>query len=164
MEASELRKLRLFITPNRHFITEQDTLYCLVYIRKYLERTNTKDSFKILVFYSDWALHPSKERNINHIEAIIEQIQNEMGGFSKKGDRATEDFIEMNLLKSEISVFLTSLNLIDFTENPNKWLNFRNNLIKVLADSPLKVKRNMYLEITYKEQEGDILSWAITYQ
>jgi len=164
MEANELRKLKAFITSNRHFITEQDTLYFLVYTRKYLERTSSKDNFKILTFYADWALHTCKDKNTNHIEDIVQQIQTEMSGFSNKDDRATENFIEMNLLKSETSRFLTSLQLIDFTKNLNKWFNFRNNLIKILADSPLKVKRKMSLEISYEEEEGDILSWSITYQ
>ena len=54
--------------------------------------------------------------------------------------------------------------LIDFTKNPNKWLNFQTNLMRILADSPLEIKRNMFLKLTYKEEEGNMLSWGLTYQ
>ena len=161
-DITELEKLKRFLSPNRHFVTEQDTLYFLVFLRKYLERRHKKDFYKIVFFYCDWALHYEKTQNIDHIEDIIQQIEADLFWNSKSNE--TEKFLEMKHLRKEMSKLLSELCLSDFTQNENKWFNFRNNLIRVLASCPLKVKRKHCFELTYREINGEIISWGLLYQ
>jgi len=159
---NEMDKIKSFINPNRHFITEQDTLYLLVLLRKHLERVHKKSSYKLVVFYCDWSLHYEKTKNIEHIEDIIQKIQADLFWHSRSNE--TEKFLEMTHLRKEMSKLLIEFGLSDFTQNENKWFNFRNNLIRILASCPLKVKRQYYLELTYTELKGEIISWELLYQ
>jgi hypothetical protein len=159
---TELKKLENFLSPNRRFLSEQDTLYFLAFVRKHLERKHRKDNYKLVVFYCDWALHYEKTKNIDHIEDIIGEIQDDL--FWHSGSNETEKFLEMKHLKIEMRKLLLDLGLSDFTKNSNKWLNFRNNLIRILASCPLKVKRKYYFELTYNELKGGIITWSLLYQ
>jgi hypothetical protein len=159
---AELQKLKNFLSSNRHFITEQDTLYLLVYLRRHLEREDLKNNYKIVLFYCDWALHYEKTQNIEHIEDIIQKIQADLFWNSKSNE--TERFLEMEHFKKEMSKLLSDLDLMNITQNENKWFNFRNNLIRILASCPLKVKREYFFELTYTELKGEIISWELLYQ
>jgi hypothetical protein len=159
---TELEKIKSFLSPNRHFITEQDTLYLLVLLRKHLERHQIKDSYKVVNFYCDWALHFEKTRNIHHIEEIIEKIQADL--FWNSETNETDRFLEMKHLRNEMKRLLSDLDLTDFTQNNNKWFNFRNNLIRILASCPLKVENKYYFELTYEELEEQIISWSLLYR
>jgi hypothetical protein len=163
MQAIEFEKLKLFVTPNRLFLTEQDTLYLLVYIRKYLERTDIDiDEFLVLLFYANWALHTEKNRGMKDIKEILDGIQTEIYGFSQKDEKHLERFLGMEQLKSELSLFLSKLKIIDFTNNKTKWFNFSYNLKNILVGCPLKVKEKG-LEITYEKIDGKTLRFSVIY-
>lgn len=161
MEVLEFNKLRRFLSPNRKFLTEQDTLYVLVYVRKFIERINSREQFGVLQFYADWALHTEKD-SIKDIDEIKEKITDELLIRTEKSS-SLNNFLLMKDLKEQMSAFLDLFNLSNFTSNEEKWENFRKNLIRIISGCPLKISERMNIEVIYTELRNKTFHVEITY-
>lgn len=122
---------KLIIHPNA-FRNEQDVVYFLVEIRKFMEREDLAEQYKVVKFYADWVLHPIKERNLDYIESIIKKIED-------NADNGGSSFVLMEDFQDNLSVLLNSSKVMlpDFTCEEPKWIHFMFNLSRVLNDQPV---------------------------
>lgn len=120
---------------------EEDVIYLLVEIGKYLERSE-KDSndpdekklnineYQIIMFFRNWAVHTEKDRG-KIPENILQYFKKVLSG---KITGIDEELFA--LLKNEIKKFHSTMGC---NEIKIDWENFHYNLKHILAEQPVKV-------------------------
>lgn len=119
--------------------SEEDVLYSLVEMGKYLERSGkelgdpvelkvNKNDFSAIMFFRNWVAHPNIDRYIP--EKILVNLKN----VSNKDNQETEKEL-FNLLVDEITKFCKASNI----EAKINWDNFFACLRYILAEQPVEV-------------------------
>ncbi len=120
---------------SREILSETETLYSLVQMRKLLERSATKreneKKFPTLLFYCDWAVHAKLERN--SAKKVLQYL-----GANWRSEES-KNFIGFGSFREELRTFLKDFNLPTYVvSNGDCWFEFRHNLIQILIDTPLE--------------------------
>lgn len=125
-----LEKMNKFMSKPYLFQAEEDVVYFLVEMRKLLDILKITDKHKIVKFYADWALHPSKSQNLDYIDHIISRV-------NQNPSKGGSEFVLMDDLKMALSKLLTEVKLSNFTISEDLWVYFFYYLAKVLNDQPI---------------------------
>ena len=120
----------------------------MVELRKLLEQMgrDLRRKYPILNFYCNWVVHSSKDRDNQAIVEIIQKIDNSIitgHNFPDKkyfmpSDDSGLEFISLAHLKNDMKKFFDQLDLPNSIFSDNKWSPFRDLLIQVLRDQPIK--------------------------
>lgn len=124
--------------------TEAQATYLMVELRKVLDHAYDKDKdFSLLRFYSDWAVHTSKERRLSNMAPVIQamydhvkqEIENpHLVGFDKS---PVVDFIYLEELKKEMVTLFKAESLPEIIFEHENWVSFVLLLVNVLIDQPI---------------------------
>lgn len=129
--------------------SEEDVLYLLVEMGKYLERSGkefddpielkvNKNGFSAIVFFRNWVAHPNIDRYIP--ENILVNLKN----VSSKDNQETEKEL-FNLLVGGITKFCKASNI----EVNINWDSFLARLRYVLAEQPVEVSHEEKFVVGY---------------
>ena len=137
--------------------TEAQVVYILSRLRKYLEITGQKKTYKDLNFYCNWALHSKLERTEPVADALREFLQGTDGGKFLSFDYLIEDlkkFIDKHGLPRKI-----------LEDNAN-FLRFINLLVGIYSDTPLTVTPEDTRTITIEKPDAmlDKYPFALSYK
>jgi hypothetical protein len=110
--------------------TEANAVYFMSLLRKCLEIDSTKDRFKYLNLYCNWALHS----RIDSAWVIAESIESLRTGGN------ISDFLDFKRFNGELLEFIKSKNIAtSFLDNQKEKLRFLNCLVEVFHYCPLFV-------------------------
>jgi hypothetical protein len=131
-------------------LREQDVVYSLVEIRKFLEVTEQKDTYKHLTFYCDWAVHPKLQGPVaQNIVRVVDRCEAEFAGndsliFPKEGRdeyfrEQLEDTFSLSIFRAELGTFF-SVNALsdDITDIGIIWAEFVTCYALAIQECPLK--------------------------
>lgn len=136
-------------------LSEAETLYVLVQIRKLSEGLSEEESrkYSTLLFYCDWALHTKLDRN--PAKRILEELGE--GWVPGWGSDEKEEFFGFATFGSELAAFLKEFNLpTNITENQDDWFEFRKNVIQILMDTPLESRGTKIIKFSILKQPSTI--------
>src|SRR3989338_539731 len=130
-------KLNKFL--NTHSIDEEcEVVYLLVELRKLLDRErkqNKSDSYSLVRFHADWAVHTKKEYITPAIKEIMTMIDDSIDVYPKDGNI---DFLLLPDFREELKQLLEGNGLPnEFCKNDDSCMNFMSALTQVLADQPI---------------------------
>ncbi len=146
MEEEIILKLKEFLSKHTSMTEEQNVVYLLVETRKLIEKNGSKGKYPILRFYCNWALHPCKSRDNQAMLEIIEKIEKSITSgprFQKTRNFLLDDesplkFISLEELEKEMEKFFDGKDLPKTIFQGSNWSNFRDSLIHILANQPIK--------------------------
>lgn len=119
-------------------VTEAQTVYILVQIRKLIEH-KCDNTFDTLKMFCDWALHIEFSRNKQIIELLKEfdeAIERENNGFGP----TTQDYLSLKKFKVAMKEFLTEFNLPQNILKNKEWSLFIHSYNRVVSDCPVTKK------------------------
>lgn len=138
-------KLSAYLKKDIPINSEAEALYFLVEIGKILER-DQNIKFPLIKFYRDWACHPRKDRKIQEVLDIVQNIykdaKNHMQSPYGLGKPvAILDFTNGDHLNKQMKMFLAEYGLLgDNLLSDKNWKWFASMLCNVLAEQPLYLK------------------------
>jgi len=110
----------------------------MVLIRKFLEQTNRKTSFKHLTAHCTWALHVDLESSASAIlRDLDEGLLHRESSLSNAQLRERGEMFSLPRFRSDLSAFLVENNIPDFCENLLTWAPFLKLYVKVISECPL---------------------------
>ncbi|MDD5129291.1 MAG: hypothetical protein PHO40_06555 [Candidatus Omnitrophica bacterium] len=125
-------KLELFLNDRIPFREECCVVYLMVELRKILDYLNSNE-YPTLKFYCDWTVHIDLDRS--------EEIRNFMYSIEQsiEKEESTLDFaVELSVLKNQMEHLFKNESLPGSIFENNNWLKFRDLLLKILIDQPIK--------------------------
>lgn len=137
MKIQIVEKLNKFL--HEHPMKEEsEVVYLLVELRKLLDREkvqNKVDSYPLVRFHADWAVHTRKDRITSAMEEIMAKIDASIDTYPKNGNI---DFLLLPEFRNELTKLVEEYSLPSkFCKNDNEWMNFMLALTQVLADQPI---------------------------
>lgn len=161
-------------TINLNFITkgvsEAEVTHFMTELRKLIEKEKFTN-YPIIKFYSDWIVHPSKDRIPKEMVDVINKIDSfvprDKNPFHFRGN--LKSIIYIFELKSELVSILNYLNInTKILENAIIWRDFIDNLVQVLVNQPINKPtsninkimflpsqpRSMILQIEFNDTRG----------
>jgi hypothetical protein len=129
---------------------EQDVVYSLVEIRKFLEVTGQKTDYRHLTFYCDWAVHPRLEGTMAQgVVKLVDECEskfadNEKLLFPVEGREdhlreQLEDLFTLSRFRGELGLFLKLNGLRDdITDVDVIWIHFVTCYVLAVQECPLK--------------------------
>ena len=137
MKVQIVEKLDKFLTEHQ-MKEECEVVYLLVELRKLLDREreqNHSDSYPLVRFHADWAVHTRKDRITPAMEEIMTKIDRSIDILPKNGNI---DFLLLPEFRNELTKLLEEYSLpTKFCKSDNEWMNFMVALTQVLADQPI---------------------------
>ncbi len=141
---SIIEKLNIFFENHQALNEECQVIYILVEVRKLLEIANNKN-FPILNFYSDWALHTTKTRNMKAIKPIVQDMYNSAKvkiltyppGWNDTEKDALFKFTYMDDLRVELKRVFLQYNIKAIFTEFGLWTPFLIMLVKILEEQPI---------------------------
>ncbi len=138
MRIQIVEKLNKFPNERPSIKEEYEVVYLLVELRKLLdiEREQTiLDSYPLVRFHADWAVHTRKDNITPAIKEIMTKIDSSIDIFPKNGDI---NFLLLPEFRNELTKLLEAYGLpTKFCKSDNEWMNFMVSLSQVLADQPI---------------------------
>lgn len=142
-------KLNGFISTHNPNFEECHVLYLMVEFRKLLDHESdhrNNGSFTLLRFYCDWSMHTDKEYITKSMKTVIDEIyldiKKQILNPSLKRDKSPIiKFLYMDSLKSEMKIFLKKFKINNVIIEEG-WINFVQNLVKILENQPIKNPNN----------------------
>lgn len=135
-----LEKIDDFLKSKLPFDEECQIVYCLVEIRKILDRDDNR-KYPLLRFYCDWSVHTAKDRITKEMKRIMEKMYKDIYNSIINPKLPAEElvnFIYMNSLQDEVGKFLYEYALpTDLVVNRDYWLSFVSYLVQILSDQPI---------------------------
>jgi len=122
-------------------ITEAQTVYLLVQIRKLIEHNNNK-KFNTIKMFCDWALHIELNRNKQIIE-LLKEFDKSFKIESHDGYPNKYDYLSLKKFKEAMEDFLTEFSLPKDILKREDWSTFIRLYTNVVSDCP----------VTYKDYE-----------
>lgn len=146
MKHDILEKLQMQLSDLSDF-DEPRVLYIFAESRKLIESLNTDKNYETLDFYCDWVLHPSMSRAST--KKILEELS------IKIDSKNSIEIIAFEKLREELSNFTKKFDLPkSLTSDPDRWFDFRKNLIHILLDCPLKRNDTKIRELSFIKTPG----------
>ena len=137
MQTAIIEKLQKFLQSHSRFREECEVVYLMVEIKKILECENS-NSYKILRFYRNWAVHNKLNQSTDPLLRRFKNIDFTKSGheIAREMNSKHADFFKLNDFKNELKGFLENYNLpLDLV---NKyWVSFIKTLLKVIEERPL---------------------------
>lgn len=126
----------------RDIANEMQVVYILSRVRKLLEISKSESQYPILNFYCNWALHSGMTRTDGkEINAMLRKFIEEPQGKIELGFHT--QFVD------QLKKFLNNENLpVPTVENLRQ---FRFQLQKIIADTPIEVRAGIKYKIEFKE-------------
>lgn len=121
---------------------EAQVVYLLAGIRKIIERENKASKFDYLNFHCDWVLHSKLDRwfaqkVLNQFDSVhISQIKS---GGRDPLSRTIDNILNMEQFREQMSGFLKSHSLADFSQDGDTWAKFLYLYSRVIEDIPLVI-------------------------
>jgi len=143
-------------------LSEPETLYVLVQIRKLLEHSEKElrknKKYSKLLFYCDWAVHAKLDRK--SAKEVLQYLADHW-----RSDENIE-FIGFVTFREELSALLKDFQLPTYiVTNHDFWFEFRNNLIQILIDNPLEnYPRNTGTQIIKFSLQKGYIDYLLSYQ
>lgn len=143
MAVDNLIELQTFLNAQKEDLSRSDVSYILMLIRKILEASNAQN-YPVLRFYCDWAVHTRKDRVSASMKKIITIIYGEVvkdinSGWGLGGPNIKK-FTYMENLKDEMNELFNNFKIIqNLTKSDEKWVDFIQNLVKILEKQPIIV-------------------------
>lgn len=138
MKIQIVEKLNKFLNERSSIKEEYEVIYLLVELRKLLDREreqNHSDSYPLVRFHADWAVHTRKDNITPAMKEIMTKIDNSIDTYPKNGDI---DFLLLPEFRNELTELLEEYGLsTKFCKSDKEWMNFMVALTQVLADQPI---------------------------
>lgn len=134
--------LKLNGVLSRRNYDEVIVTYVFVEVRKILEKNDLYNEFPLISFYSDWVVHSYLDRTgAKEYLKKVETIFNGDRNHDVEVDVAEniKPLIQFKNLKLELNNFFKKLSL-ESAYFENNWRSFLNNLIEIIADTPLRLR------------------------
>lgn len=146
MKEEIILKLKEFLSKHSLITEECYVVYLLVEARKLIEKDKCGEKYAILRFYCNWALHTCKSRDNQAILEIVEKIERSIINGHKfqktktffPDDESPLKFISLEGLKEEMEKLFNDNGLPKTIFQERNWSNFRDSLIPVLVNQPIK--------------------------
>ena len=150
MKAQLVEKLKKFINERTSITEEFEVIYIMVELRKLLDRErgkNNSDSYSLVRFHADWALHTRKNRITSSMKKIMKNIDDAIDVYPKNGNI---DFLLLPEFRKELTKLLKENDLPnEFCKNDSMWMSFMVALTQVLADQPIVNPTDNIAEFRY---------------
>ena len=163
MKNEIIEKLALFLKKHSLFTEECHVIYFLVEVRKLLEQYNFQNSYKILRFYCNWALH-SRIDQTRPFEDIVQSLENDRIEKSKTDTHELPTMNDLSIkieLMIEIGRFLEEVNLpTDLYNKQKQFLAFEMMLTSILADQPIVFKTGVVKKISFERTNNSEI-WLV---
>lgn len=140
---------KLTFELKKEITNELQIVYILSRIRKILETKKIKDKYPILNFYCNWSLHSEMTKTDG------KAINNILKEFIEKPQERDRLGFHMKFLE-QFKSFLKDNNLPQLSEK--NLVNFRFQLQKIIADTPIEVKVGTKYKIEFKEPMNNLES------
>jgi len=120
---------------------ECQVVFILSRIRKIIDMGNSRNSYGLLNFYCDWALHNELDRN-NTTKIISDMFDQDIDIGKNGKDIANDiksahpDFFKFEDLKKELKLFFKNNGVAGFFNQEN-WINFISLLLGVIEECPV---------------------------
>jgi hypothetical protein len=143
-----IEKLRAEIHSG--IIKESQVVYLLAGIRKILERENPpSEKYFYLKFHCDWTLHAKLDRKpaqhvLSHFNVAHLPL---LKGESLTSNNEADKISKMDQFREELSDFLRSNSINDFSAAPDAWTKFLYLYARVIEDIPLVIRSDSSAEI-----------------
>ncbi len=138
-----VEKLRTLLS--KRLTTEIQVVYFLVGIRKLLEHENKKETFPVVNFYGNWAVHarlsqsPIADRLVKFFDDLHQRM--EAGEKELPISTAFWEIVGWSALQQELAMCLRHFDLpSELCTEVDDWKSFVTQLIRVIEDSPLHVR------------------------
>lgn len=141
MEDELLAKMRRRIEVG--VACEEDLLFLLVKMRKLLERKKLEEDFPVLLFYCDWSVHATmdRQRAKQMLQLVDELIDRHRNG-NTDALRETALLLSLAGLRVEIAKFCKKFDLpLYLISDEDAWDRFRRFFVENISDCALILKR-----------------------
>jgi len=150
MKEQIVEKLKNFLSERPSITEEFEVVYIMVELRKLLDRERERsasNSYSLVRFHADWALHTRKDHITPAMRKIMNNIDKAINIYPKNGNI---DFLLMPEFRKELTKLLEEHDLPnEFCKNDAKWMNFVVALTQILADQPIVNPTDNIAEFRY---------------
>lgn len=134
---------------SKGFRRESQVVYLLAGIRKILEQENRSSTFEYLKFHCNWALHARLDGSF--AQKVLGYFDSEHSRLIAKKELTSQSealrISKMETFREEISKFLKSYSIMDFSQDADKWTKFLYLYSCVIEDCPLIIRANNCIHI-----------------
>lgn len=162
---------KLGVALSKPLEEECQVVYILVEIRKLLDRTIGQEKklgkYAVLNFYCNWAVH-AELGGTTPIDPILDKIEELLADPNLSNPQNMPEimlgFINLDLLSKEMGELLSEYGIENPLVKHNYRSKFRDLLVGILRDCPLKPKNRKLTEFRFKESDKNNVTYMIQFK